>query len=261
MNHPSKSTASTDRRLSQTSDPFIAEDLKQMELAPNYSAWLYRLLKPFIGSSVLEVGSGTGTITEHLLCEEKTVTGIEPNPFCIQELRNKFDGSPHFHLLPKTIEDCSDEELRQTRFATIVSVNVLEHIENDQVFLKRVAELLPPGGRLVLIVPAVPQAFGTIDRAVGHFRRYSAKGLRNCLITAHLRPIRLRYSNAIGLLGWFINGRIRHSTRQNIAQIRLFNALAPYLSTLERIIPPFCGLSLLAVAEKPQKETDHENSP
>jgi SAM-dependent methyltransferase len=243
-------TSSTDRRFSQTSDEFVAEDLKQMAMAPNYSEWLYRLIAPFIGKSVLEIGSGTGTLTSLLLKNGKTVTGIEPNPFCIQELSRQFGDCPRFHLIPKPVEACTDEELKCNGFESIVSVNVLEHIEEDQTVLNHAAALLPSGGRLALIIPACPKAYGTIDQAVGHFRRYSVRGMRQQLTAAGLRPLRLRYSNALGLAGWYINGRIRRNTQQNNGQIRLFNALTPTLAAMERIIPPPLGLSLTAIAEK-----------
>ena len=240
-----------DRRLSQTSDEFIAEDLRQMAMAPNYSKWLYRLVAPFVGNRILEIGSGTGTLTSLLLEDEKTVTGIEPNPFCVDELNKQFSGCPRFHLIPKPVEQCTDEELKRNGIESILSVNVLEHIADDQMVLNHVATLLPPGGRLALIVPACPKAYGTIDQSVGHFRRYNARDMRQKLVTAGLRPLRLRYSNALGLAGWFINGKIRHSTKQSNQQIRLFNALTPALATIERIIPPPKGLSLTAIAEKP----------
>jgi hypothetical protein len=60
----------------------------------------------------------------------------------------------------------------------------------------------------------------------------------------------LRYSNPIGLLGWFFNTRITRRVQQSDAQIRIFDRLiVPWSSRLERVVPPPIGLSLVAAAQ------------
>ena len=51
--------------------------------------------------------------------------------------------------------------------------NVLEHIEDDAAAVRRFRSVLPEGGRLVILVPALPALYGSIDEAIGHFRRYT----------------------------------------------------------------------------------------
>ena len=58
--------------------------------------------------------------------------------------------------------------------------NVLEHIPDDAAAVRRFRQVLPPGGKLVVLVPALPQLFGSIDEAVGHYRRYTPARCARC---------------------------------------------------------------------------------
>ena len=123
-------------------------------------------------------------------------------------------------------------------------------LEDDLQALKRLRAMLHgAAGRLVLVVPAVPAAYGSIDAALGHYRRYSRSGLRSVLAQAGFSIGSLRYSNLIGLLGWLYNARIARRVQQSDAQIQVFDALiVPWYSRLERLLPPPVGLSLVAAA-------------
>lgn len=239
-----------DRRYTQTADAFVSEDLLQMQLAPRYNAWLFRLIEPFLGSRVMEVGCGIGAITEKILARADYVVGVEPNAACRRELQVRLGANPRFRCLPVTVEACESDALAAHRADTIVLVNVLEHLQDDGAIVRRLAELAQPGARVVVVVPAGPCAYGTIDRAVGHFRRYSRASLAALFASAGLAPEYLRYSNLVGLLGWLHNSRLNRRIRQSNGQIRLFDRLVPILAALERVVPPPRGMSLVGVARK-----------
>ena len=59
-----------------------------------------------------------------------------------------------------------------------------------------------------------------------------------------------RYLNALGAIGWYVNGRWLKRSAISAKQARLFNYLVPYLRWEARRNFGF-GLSLLAVGEKP----------
>src|SRR5690606_2896984 len=69
----------TDRRYTQTGEAYAANDLETMQEARRYAAHVFGLFRPFIGSRVLEVGSGIGTMTRPLADTADLVVGIEPN--------------------------------------------------------------------------------------------------------------------------------------------------------------------------------------
>jgi 2-polyprenyl-3-methyl-5-hydroxy-6-metoxy-1,4-benzoquinol methylase len=239
----------SDRRYLQIEDPFIMDDLRQMENAQNYNKWLYSLVKPYLGKRVLEIGPGIGNISRQLMENVDTLVGVEPNQFCVGILSNFFQNNPNFHLIQKTVEELSLDDLKKFAFDTILCMNVLEHIEDDASILSQFEKILEPGGRVVLLVPAFPQAYGPIDQAVGHFRRYTKSSMREVLKRTSMKIEALFYSNIIGLLGWTYNARVRKLTRQDDAQIRLFNKLVPFLSFIESKVRIPMGQSLIVVTK------------
>jgi hypothetical protein len=132
-----------------------------------------------------------------------------------------------------------------------VILNVLEHIEDDAGALRRIASILPPRGRIVLLAPAFPALYGPIDHQLGHYRRYSRAGIRDLARAADLEIRKLRYMNAVGFFGWWINAHVLRRTAQSASQIHVFDRLVPAISRFESILPPPFGQSLFAVFEKP----------
>ena len=55
-------------------DPFYAEDLRQMQKAINSRDWQFRMVDPFLGKRVLEVGGGIGNFTPQLASGGRSVT-------------------------------------------------------------------------------------------------------------------------------------------------------------------------------------------
>ena len=240
-----------DRRHTQLGDSFVAEDLRQMQLATRYTDWLHALVRPHMGRRILEVGCGIGTMTTRLLQHADRVFGIEPNTDCAAELDallERYEGE-RFDYRVWRIEESDMQLLHAEAFDTILCMNVLEHIEHDVEAVRTFVEILrPTRGRMVLLVPAVPQAYGSIDSALGHFRRYSKRSLADVLRKAGVGVERLRYSNSVGLLGWLYNAKLGGRVKQSDAQIKLFDrGIVPWLSRIEALIAPPIGLSLLAV--------------
>jgi SAM-dependent methyltransferase len=239
-----------DRRWTQLSDDFAAVDLRQMQLAGRYTDWIVRQILPHCGRRILEVGAGIGNISSRLLSHADYVCALEPNPACFESLRRSLEGEPRFECRRWRIEDCDLQFMTSRDIDTVVCVNVLEHLQDDVQALKQLRTMVyGPAGRLVLVVPAVPAAYGSIDAALGHYRRYSRLGLRSVLVQAGFSVPSLRYSNLIGLLGWLYNARIGQRVQQSDAQIRVFDQLiVPWYSRLEGFLPPPVGLSIIAVA-------------
>jgi SAM-dependent methyltransferase len=238
-----------DHRFTQTSKQYAADDLETMSEAKRYQAHVFELLRPDIGSRVLEVGCGIGTtslrfaeIAERLVC-------IEPNPNCVARARAALDGNPRIALHTCHLEECNHAEMVAERFNTVVCVNVLEHIEDDVRALTTFRDLVAPtGGKVLIFVPAVQAAYGPLDAALGHHRRYSKRTLSRAFDAAGLDLLTLRYSNPIGLLGWMYNSHVSKAVQHTPEQVRLFEQLvAPWALPLDRLVAPPIGQSLYAV--------------
>jgi 2-polyprenyl-3-methyl-5-hydroxy-6-metoxy-1,4-benzoquinol methylase len=238
-----------DHRFTQTQKRYAADDLETMSEAHRYQAHVFGLIRPHVGARVLEVGCGIGTMSRQLVDIAERLVCIEPNPNCAVRAGAALDGHPRITLRMCHLEECSRADLLQERFDTVVCVNVLEHIEDDIRALRLFHDVVAPtGGKVLIFVPAIQAAYGPLDAALGHHRRYTKRSLASAFDAAGLDVVDLRYTNPIGLLGWMYNAHISRNIEHSPTQVRLFEQLvAPWALPLERMIPPPLGLSLLAV--------------
>ena len=241
----------TDRRQSQTEEEYAADDLETMQEARRYGRHLFGLLRPHVGRRVLEVGCGIGTMSRRLTDIADEVLAIEPNVNCAARVQEQLRNDPKFSLRVCHLESCDPAELASHRFDTVFCVNVLEHIEDDVAALRLFRDVVAPGGKVLIWVPALMAAYGPLDAELGHFRRYSKASLRHAFRQAGLEVVSLRYTNPIGLLGWMYKAHVARSNAHSSRQIRLFETLvATWALPLERLVVPPIGLSLAAVGRR-----------
>ncbi len=171
------------------------QQLVQTEGLTRFTRWLFEQIEPFLNGAVWEAGCGTGTYTQHMLsrgCGPIVATDLDED--VLTAARRRFDGDPRVAVFPLDLSK-PDEYRKLTRHAiqTIVCLNVLEHLEDDRMVLRQMRQLLQPGGRLLLLVPAHPVLFNGIDESVHHYRRYTARELREKLEERRVsnRPILL----------------------------------------------------------------------
>jgi hypothetical protein len=214
--------------------------------AKNYRAALIREFAPFLKGRLLEVGSGIGQITRLLPAVPgvEYVQAVEPvAAFCEQFHRDL----PQQPLIKGTVEDV----FYDSEWDALLSVNVLEHIQDDDAELKRYHHLLKiKKGTLNLFVPACPTIYAPLDHDFGHHRRYTKPGLKQKLEQAGFEIVRLRYFNVAGYFAWWTMFCLLKKRRFSLSLVRFFDRrIFPLVNTVETrwIAPPF-GQSLLAVA-------------
>jgi SAM-dependent methyltransferase len=221
--------------------------LRDLEHARNYNLWLFERARPHLGPQVLDAGAGLGTFTELAAAEADRVVALEPDPAFVRNLERRFAGRRDVTVLCAELNALTPS-LLGTRFDAALCLNVLEHIPDDLDALVRLRDMLRPGGRLLLLVPAHERLYGAYDRAAGHVRRYSRDSLRVALDAAGLEIRELRYVNPLGALAWLVAIRLARRGELPSAGLRLFDRLVPLLRTLDRLRLPF-GQSLWAVAQ------------
>jgi glycosyltransferase involved in cell wall biosynthesis len=221
--------------------------LRRVEVLRRYTAFLWDLMRPYVGRRVLEVGSGTGVMTQYLATRERIVaTDIDPQ--YVELLRRTYADKPNVEVHPLDLARLRDNGFPRHGFDTVVCSNVLEHVEDDDGALRAMRELLAPGGRVVLIIPALRQLYGSIDRAIGHYRRYTREEIAQKLRAAGLEVEHLSFFNMLGVPGWFLNARLLRRRTVPGVQARLNDRLVPLLRLERRLHPPI-GMSLLAVGK------------
>jgi len=220
--------------------------LKLLQKASSYNAWIYQMLRPYIGRDILEVGSGIGNMTRYFLGHGR-VTASDVSPFCLRELERTFGEYDHFKVRPLDISRNSYPQIEM--YDTIICLNVLEHIEDDRDALRNMHKLLRRGGKLILYVPANPRLYCEIDRGVGHYRRYQMGELVSKMKDAGFSVSGTRHHNILGALGWWINGKVLGKKAIGATDVGGFEMLMPLVKLQDRMDSKF-ALSILAIGEK-----------
>jgi hypothetical protein len=222
-------------------------EFEALKWAERYRQAIIEEFAPFLQGAVVEIGAGVGQNTPWLrqLPRVEQVTSVEPEPAFCAEFRRNF---PDLPLIEGTSESLKDG----SKCAGIVSINVLEHIEDDPGELARYHQLLRSDeGRLCLLVPARQEIYSPLDRDFGHYRRYARVDLKKKVEAAGFRLLKLKYFNFFGYFAWWFGFRLLRKRRFNPAAVRLYDRfIFPVTLLLERhLISPPLGQSLIAIAE------------
>jgi len=222
--------------------------LSQMRETSALNRWVFSQFESALGHNILEVGCGTGNFTA-LIGEAGTkILGVD-----IDEGFVKTAQAATEHLSGVTIENRDITKSNwNAEFDTVVMLDVLEHLVSDVEMLERLWRALAPGGRLIIKVPAMPGIFGAMDEVVGHQRRYTRRTLVDAIKAAGFSDPKCWAFNLVGVFGWWLNGRVLRRTVPPAAQLKGFNRLVPLLRAIDIFAPPGVGLSLIAIAERPQ---------
>lgn len=230
------------------SDPAGAETLEVLAAAPRYNAWMYDAIAPHIGRRILEVGSGIGNMSAQLLTAAPEVMVLtDRDAWYRRQVSDRFAAESRVRV--DTLElpdDGAPARFAADRLDTIVALNVVEHIEDDLGALTTIRRMLVPGGRAVILVPALPAIYGELDRELGHHRRYSRSSLASVFERAGLAVRTMYWFNRVGVAAWWFQGRLRGRRRISLPELRRFDSMVPVLR-LERFVPLPFGQSLIAI--------------
>jgi 2-polyprenyl-3-methyl-5-hydroxy-6-metoxy-1,4-benzoquinol methylase len=227
----------------------LTATLNQIAKLDRYNHWIYEHISHALGRRVLEVGSGTGNITQFLHADRREVMATDVVQSYRNELVRLFGAHPNVRVGKFDLTAKAPDAFVADPFDSVVCLNVLEHIEDDLFALAQMRDSLSAGGNLALLVPAHRFLYGVFDRALGHFRRYEKRELADKLKKTGFVVREMKFFSLAAALPWLINGRLLKRDHIPAGQANLANRLVPLLK-LERLIGPPCGLSLIAIAQK-----------
>jgi len=229
-------------------DDIGAETLRRMSALVRYGLWVIERIRPWVGKRVLEVGSGIGNNSRHFLDSEALfLTDVSDEYLAI--LRERFGGHDTVTVDRFNLEE-SGAHLRGKGIDTVVALNVLEHIRDDAHALGELSSILAPGGHIILQLPAHPLLYGTLDRNLGHYRRYTVGDIRARFSESGITPVRFFHMNMPGALGWFVYSRVLKHTLLPKGPLSIFNRLTPLIMAVEQAMNAPFGLSIIAVGRK-----------
>jgi 2-polyprenyl-3-methyl-5-hydroxy-6-metoxy-1,4-benzoquinol methylase len=216
---------------------------------PQYLAWLARKLRPHVGDTVLEIGAGIGNITGRLMGRRTLYVAAEQDPLHLHALNNRFLRTPHVVVRSFDPERPAGLADLDTSFDTVLCLNVLEYLERPGDLLDYLGGVLKPSGTLLVLVPNGPRLFGSLDKSLGHRRRYNKAELAR-LLEAHGFSLDRAYRiNKAGTLPWWIYSRVLGQRRIGKLVLKIFDKTVWVWSRLDALMP-WPGLSLIAVARK-----------
>ena len=196
------------------------------------------------------MGAGIGNISRFLLKDHPDL--------CISEFEEAYIGFLKRRFPDQTIQvlNLADPDFQKREealggsFDTLIAVNVLEHIQHDQLAIQNALSLLKSGGNLILLVPAHHWLQNPLDHHLHHYRRYTRKTIVSLCKSTGGNMISCRYFNFLGAIGWFLFGNMLRYTSLKSWQVRGFDVLTPFAKWLDSIISNAFGLSLIAVIRK-----------
>lgn len=237
---------------------------------PPSAALRYAVVRRMVASlapeTVLEIGCGQGAVGARLAVGRRYL-GVEPDlaSYQVAEGRVRAAGGE--------VRNCDHSALPDdVRYDLVCAFEVIEHIEDDKSALSEWAELVRPGGHLLLSTPGRPDRFGAADTLVGHFRRYTPRGLADLMCDAGLvDPEVIGYNWPLGAPLEAVRNRIatrrlaaaaptsraegtagsgRFLQPRRIAGYAIAAGVAPF-AQLQRLAPRR-GTGLIAVARRPK---------
>lgn len=221
--------------------------------ANRFNRWMYEAIKPHLTDNVLEIGSGIGNISSFILQDFNTVTLSDIDDFYLQKLKTNFQQqSQASEFLSINLQMQSFKivykDLKE-KFDSLVLLNVLEHLPDDNYALENCKFLLKPKGTLIILVPAYKFLFSRMDKELHHFRRYTAKSLRKKIAAQSFQINKSFYFNFLGIFAW-LYGKIFKLKVLPSSEMNVFNRLVPLGRFLDKIVFQRTGLSTIVIAKK-----------
>lgn len=145
-------------------------------------------------SIILEVGCSSGYMLQRLMTTfpHGLIIGADVVKEPLEQLAKKIPTVPLFRF------DLTECPLPDNSVDIIVILNVLEHIENDEIAIDHLYRILKPNGVVIIEVPAGPNLYDEYDKFLMHFRRYQLSKLVTMIKRKKFSPIKKSH------LGFFL---------------------------------------------------------
>jgi SAM-dependent methyltransferase len=217
------------------------DNLEIMREAVNYNSFLSSLVEMHcVGATdIVDFGAGIGTFAIPLHADRRNVIAVEP------------DKNQRLVLTSLGLANVADISMIEDGWAdTVYSINVLEHIEDDEAALHNIYLKLKPSGKVFIYVPAFQILYSSMDRKVGHFRRYRKSELNDKMRRAGLEVVDSRYADSMGFLAsLFFKYAGNDAGDINRKALSLFDTyIFPVSRFIDRFVSGWFGKNLVVVA-------------
>lgn len=237
-----------DTRFTTHDGYYILESLRR---ATGFNRWMLSQFSNYIGNCVLEAGCGIGNFTQLLLSCNQLIC-VDNDEFYVEMIHHRFGHLDNFAVQQMDLTKVDEFDTFEYIPDTIISLNVVEHLENDQEVLQNMYRILQSGGHCIILVPAHQWLYSKCDETLGHFRRYEKAELADKMQRAGFELVEMISFNQVGVLGWYVN-KLLARPHVSPRQMHAYEALLPVAKLWQYLgIGP--GLSWIAVGKKPAQE-------
>ena len=176
---------------------YQGQELDNFDKASIWRKYIFLNIKNYIKGPTLEVGAGIGSFTNNYKSLTSDITLSEIDTDNLYIIKEKFK-KDNFNFTSEHTKNINKN------FDTIMYLNVLEHIENDNKEIVNAFEKLNPNGYLIILVPAHNKLYSKFDKAIGHFRRYDIDFFRKIKFQKS-KLIKLCYLDSAGYFLYYLN--------------------------------------------------------
>jgi 2-polyprenyl-3-methyl-5-hydroxy-6-metoxy-1,4-benzoquinol methylase len=134
----------------------------------------FKVLEQIENANILEIGTGAGRGVEVLSAKAKHYTGIDKNTPLLAELKKNYPNYEFIDMFIPPLKGIANDSVD-----VIVTFQVIEHIEDDHLFLQEAHRVLKPGGKLFL---TTPNRLMSLTRNPWHVREYLGMELKNLML-------------------------------------------------------------------------------
>lgn len=236
-------------------DEYGSEILARLTRAPRFTKWMADTIRPYLGERVLEIGAGIGNLTANLI-PRATYCASDINPQYLDRLEKLRQSRPYLNV---QFTDASVEESYPAEeFDTVICLNVIEHLKDDEGALRNIRSRMTKSGRAIILVPNGPGLYGSLDQVLGHYRRYTQRELIATCQRAGFNVEKVLKFNRIGSPAWWWNGKALKRTTFGLWQLKVLNTLIPLVRPIDRFLP-FAPLSWIVILRN-ESQTDELGS-
>jgi SAM-dependent methyltransferase len=231
---------------------YVGSELEVFKQARNWKRYWSSAIAQYVHGDVLEVGAGVGANSQYLLDAAVTkLVCMEPDRRFGPDLERERRAIGATYPIPIEIRHSTLQGLpAHEQFDTILYIDVLEHLEHDQQEVAGAGTRLKAGGHLIVLAPAFQALYSDFDRALGHYRRYTAAAL-NALTPEGLEVRRVRYLDAVGASLSAANRLLLRKAQPTLGNIRFWDRyIIPVSRIVDLALGRVVGRSVLCVWQK-----------
>ena len=177
---------------------YPGKELEVFDKATVFQKYTYFIIKKYLKGSTLEVGAGLGAFTRNYINKKNRIYLNDLDSYNYNFLKKKYSKYKNIFVTKKKIDNIN------TKFNTIIYLNVLEHIYEDKIEINKAAKKIKIGGYLIFLVPAHQALYTKFDKAIGHYRRYNLKFFKSNKFK-NLEIKKLIYLDIVGYFLYFLN--------------------------------------------------------